>query len=131
MAASLTTATEINKIDQGDARTLPVDHDSYPAVLVKLMREREEFDQIGQRRNRYELEFSVVPIIHEGSSPQASDRDIMTLTKNTKLVLQSNITLSSTALWTIVDEVNYAPLDINGVYYSASIMTLRTVHLST
>lgn len=131
MAASLTTATDIKTIKAGDARSLPVGVDEYPALLVKLLREEEEFHQIGQRNNMHQLEFAVVPVLYHGASAETSDRDVITLTKNTKGVLKSNITLSGTALWLMPTTVDYFATELDGVYCSASIITVRTNHLST
>ena len=93
IAASLTSATTINTVKQGDARSLPVTLGGYPAILVKLSRETESFQQIGQRLNRHELEFTIACIVYQGIDPQTSDEDCVTMTKNLKGVLKSNITL--------------------------------------
>lgn len=131
MAGSLTTASSIVTIRPGDARNTPTAIDQYPAILVKLLREEEEFHQIGQRNNTHRLEFALVPLVYVGTSQEASDRDAITLTKNVKGVLKANITLSGTALWSLPMSVDYFPADLDGVYCSASIITFQTNHLST
>lgn len=133
MAASLTTATDIKTIKAGDARATPVTSDSYPAVLVQLMRETESFAQLGQRNNFHELEFAIVPLIYEGSSAENSDKDVRTLAKNIKAVLKAgdNIKISNTALYSLPESVDYFAADLDGTYCSAAVITLRTRHLST
>ena len=131
IAASLTSATTINTVKQGDARSLPVTLGGYPAILVKLSRETESFQQIGQRLNRHELEFTIACIVYQGIDPQTSDEDCVTMTKNLKGVLKSNITLSNTAIMSIPETVDYQPLDLDGVYCSASLVSFRAVYLST
>lgn len=130
MAASIT-ASGINTIAGGDARSRPQAIESYPAILVKLLREDEEFGQIGQRNNEHTLEWLIVPLLYESKSTEQSDKDIMTLTKNVKSVLKSNINLSSTALWSLPVSVDYAPVDLDGVYCSAAFITFQSRHLST
>ena len=133
MAASLTTATNVITIKAGDARNAPLTTDAYPAILVQLMRETETFAQLGQRNNRHELEFAIVPLIYEGESAEASDKDVRVFTKNIKAVLKSgnNITLSGTALYSLPENVDYFAADLNGAYCSGAVITLRTHHLST
>ncbi|MDI6756441.1 MAG: hypothetical protein QME32_00295 [Endomicrobiia bacterium] len=133
MIASLTTATDILTIKAGDSRSTPVEVGRYPAILVQLMREAESFAQLGQRNNKHELEFAIVPLVYEGDSAETADKDVRTLSKNIKSVLKSgnNITLSGTALWSMPESVDYFAADLNGTYCSGAIITLRTQHLST
>ena len=131
MAGSLTTASSIVTIMGGDARSSPTTLDRYPAIMVKAVAEDEKFNQIGQRNNMHELQFAIVPLIYESSNAEQSDKDVLVLTKNIKTVLKSNITLSSTALWSLPGTVDYFAAELDGIYCSASIITLRTFHLST
>lgn len=131
MAASLTSATQINTIKLAKANSRPIDIHGYPAVLVQLVREEESFAQLGQRNNDHKLEWLVVPLLQEGSSAENSMTDIMTLTKNIKAVLKANHKLSSTALYSLPVSVDYVPVELDGVFCSASIITFETNHLST
>lgn len=131
MASSLTTASDIKKIQAGDARSIPIPIDQYPTVMVQLMREEEEFAQIGQRNNLHTLTFSIVPLVYEGSSALNSDKDVRTIAKNIKAVLKSNITLSATAISSLPRTVDYFAAELNGTYCSGAVITLETRHLST
>lgn len=133
LAGSLTAATDIKTVKAGDSRSTPVEIGEYPAVLVQLMREAESFAQLGQRNNRHELEFAIVPLVYEGDSAATADKDVRTLSKNIKAVLKSgaNITLSGTALYSLPESVDYFAADLNGTYCSGAVITLRTQHLST
>ena len=131
MAASLTTASSIVTIKAGDARSVPVAVNEYPAILVKLIREDERFEQLGNRNNRHVLEFEIVPLVYESSGPEESDKDILTLTKNIKSVLKSNIRLSGTALFSMPESVDYFATNLDGTYCSASIISFKVDYLST
>ena len=131
LASSLTSSSEINTINLGDFRSLPITIDAYPAVLVKLVSEDEEFAQIGQRNNKHILQFDLASLVYQSDSAIESDKDCFTLTKNLKSVLKTNITLSNTALLSLPERVEYHPLEIDGVYCSGSLMTFRAEFLST
>lgn len=131
MAASLTTATAISTIRAGDARSAPLSLGEYPAIMVKLVSESEEFSQLGQRNNEHKLEWAIVPLIYESSDSSASDEDIMTMTKNIKGVLKSNISLSNTAIGSMPERVDYFPADLDGIFCSAAIITFISKHMST
>lgn len=131
MAASMTSATDIKTIQAGDARSVPVTIDQYPAILVQLMREEESFAQMGQRNNLHILEFSIVPLVYEGGSASDSDKDVRMLVKNMKAVLKDNITLSSTAISSLPRSVDYFAADLDGRYCSGAMLTFETRHYST
>lgn len=131
MSGSLTSANEIKFIKAGDARDVPVTVDQYPCVLVKLSREVEEFEQIGRRNNRHELEFEIVSLLYSANDYTIAEKDIRKMTKGLKAVLKDNITLSATALWSLPETVDYFPAQLEGDYLSASLTLFRTRHLST
>jgi len=131
MAASLTSASSIGMVRAGDARSLPIAIDQYPAVIVKLTRESESFEQIGQRNNKHELEFLIAGCVYQSESAEKSDEDSRILARNIKAILKSNITLSGTALVSLPESVDYFPVDLDGVYCSAALITFRATYLST
>lgn len=133
LATSLTTANHINLIEEGDARSVPVQLTLYPCILVKLAREEEEFAQFGERKNKHELEFEIMPFVYSTESSKTSLKDIRKLTKNIKKVLKDNILLTSTAnvLWSLPETVDYFPGDLDGTFISGSLIGFRTFHLST
>lgn len=133
LATSLTTANHINLIKEGDARETPVQLTSYPCILIKLTREEEEFAQLGQRKNKHELVFEIMPFVYSTQNNTTAVKDIRKLTKNIKKVLKDNITLTTTAnvLWSLPETVDYIIGDLDGVFIDGSIISFRTFHLST
>lgn len=131
IVASLTSANSLQFVKAGDVRDVPVTIDQYPCVIVRLASEIEEFSQLGQRNNKHELEFEIANLIYNGDQYNTSETDIRKMTKGVKAVLKNNITLSSTALWSLPERVDYFPAELEGTYLSASLITLRTHHLST
>jgi len=130
-SASLTSSTNIVAINAGDARSAPVTVDQYPHVLVQLLRETEEFDQIGQRNNKVILEYGIVPLIYNATGHRASDADVRTMAKNIKTVLKNNITLSATALSSMPETVDYFVADLDGTYLSAALITFKAEYRSS
>lgn len=135
LASSLTSSDRIRFIKEGDAETVPTQINMYPGIMIKLARELEEFSQLGQRSNGnskhdYQLEFAIVTLINSSRANPAAVADSRIFTRNTKEVLKNNITLSNTTLWSIPETVDYFPANLAGVHVKASIISLRTFHLS-
>jgi len=129
---SLTSATDIKLIKDGDPLTeAPVTLDMYPAIIVKLSQESEEFSQVGQRKNKHELVFDIFSMAYSTVGGSTSEKDIRKMSQNIKKVLKDNITLSATAHYSIPERVDYFPANLEGTFLSCSQITLRTFHWST
>lgn len=131
LSSSLTSSDQIRFIKEGDAETVPTQINMYPGIMVKLSREIEEFDQLGQRNNIHQLEFDIVTLINSSNANPTAVKNSRIFTRNTKAVLKNNITLSNTALWSLPETVDYFPADLNGIHVKASLILFRTHHLST
>ena len=128
---SLTTATQINLIKDGDPRvTLPVTINQYPAIIVKLNRETENFTQLGSsKKHIYDLDFEIYPMIYQGQGPAESNQDIRIMSENICKVLKDNIKLSNTAISSLPENIDYEP-DIDGVYCSIARIDFKSQHLN-
>lgn len=131
IATSLTSHESVRKVDVGDLSSAPIPNTEYPALLVNLTRETEEFAQSGQRKNKHTLEFSIWPLIYtvEGGRTAAL-KDARKMVQNTKTVLKDNITLSGTAAYSLPEEVDY-DLGQGGTFQAGARILLRTHHWST
>jgi len=133
IATSLTTATNINLVKDGDPQVaVPITIDKYPAIIVKLVRELEDFSQVGGSGSKhlYELEFEIYPMIYQDLGVVESDQDIRIMTKNICQILKANITLSGTALGSLPENIDYFPVDLDGIYLSAAQINFRSHHLN-
>ena len=128
IAASLTSASTIGTIRSS---TAPIAINSYPAIIVKLPDKIEEFSQKGQRKNKHELLFDIIPMISYDIGSSESDKDVRKMVRGTKQVLKDNITLSNTVYSSMPETVEYFPLDLDGIFCSAARLTLKTFVWST
>lgn len=128
MATSLTSSDQIGLVDTGDIDNVPTQIGQYPALIVNLTNEIERFAQLGQRNNHHELVFSIWPLIYFTDRKQAQ-KDMRKLVQNVKTVLKNNITLSSTAMSSLPEEVSY--LEPGGTFNAGARILFRTRHIST
>jgi len=128
IAASLTSCHCIGLIRSGIA---PISLDEYPAIIIKLPSKTEEFNQKGERKNKHELLFDIIPMISYEIGSSESDKDVRKMVRGIKQVLKNNITLSSTVYWSIPEIVDYFPFDYDGIFCSAARIIFKTFVWST
>lgn len=129
IAASLSSSDNIIGLIRSGIAPIPLSQ--YPAIIVKLPNKTEDFSQIGQRKNKHEVPFDIIPMISYEVRSSESDKDIRKIVRGIKQTLKNNITLSNTVYWSMPEIVEYFPFDYDGVFCSAAKITFKTYIWST
>lgn len=140
LSLSLTTAINSENIMADDPEIVNVRIDHLPAIFVRLNRKDDEFASIGNPgtatnrvRKKAEVSYDVIAMYaKEGghSTNQNVMSELYTMTRNIEGVLNSECTLSGTALWSQPTFSDFfPPFKIDGSWVKTVLIQLRASYL--
>jgi hypothetical protein len=117
------------QVVQGNPYTIPIEVTAYPTVMIQFVNKEEDWESLGGGSSTYaikktQLYFDVFALVNAGGN-LSSDREAVLLAKNIETLLRADIGLSSTVDFCQPVRCEIGRGELDGVYVSSAVVTLR------